>query len=465
VDGGEQALPELALDARPDERTVVVHGAEGTPRASVPAPPATVPPVTSDDGAGPAGAPTAPLHGVRVLDLTRVLSGPHATRMLCDLGAEVIKVEPPAGDMTRFANPRINGLSSYFVQQNAGKRNVSLDMDHPEARELLLALAERCDVLVENFRPGVAARMGIGYDDVAARNPRIVYASISGYGADGPWVRRRAYAPVVGAETGITRAQGDARAHGEPPVYANDPHSHADVYTSLETASAVLAGLYQAARTGRGTWIDVSMAQTMLYVNEHVHDHLWDGPVQDDWIRSFQPGDYPVLTPADGETVVVSGHPAERGTFDRFIAAAGRPELADDPRFVDVPTRLAHLDELLAELQAWAATVPDAASVERALDEHGLATGALRTVREICETDWAAARGAVVDVSDRGGGRIRIPAAPWRFSTSRSLPPGEPRYRGEDNRPVLTELLGLDDAALDRLERDGVLTSRLPARG
>ena len=131
-----------------------------------------------------------PLEGVRVLDLTRVLSGPHCTRMLCDLGAEVIKVEPPDGDMTRFANPRVNSLSSYFVQQNVGKRNVSLDLGNPEALGLLLGLADQCDVFIENFRPGVAARMGLGYEAVSARNPRIVYASISGYGQTGPWVGR-----------------------------------------------------------------------------------------------------------------------------------------------------------------------------------------------------------------------------------------------------------------------------------
>ncbi len=154
---------------------------------------------------------TTPLDGIRVLDLTRVLSGPHCTRMLADLGADVIKVEPPDGDLTRFASPRINGLASYFVQQNAGKRNISLDLSKPGATAILLDLAEQCDVLIENFRPGVMARNGLGYDVVAARNPRIVYASITGYGATGPWVGRRAYAPVVGAETGMTKSQGDAR--------------------------------------------------------------------------------------------------------------------------------------------------------------------------------------------------------------------------------------------------------------
>jgi CoA:oxalate CoA-transferase len=414
----------------------------------------------------PSSAPTGsgPLAGIRVLDLTRVLSGPHCTRMLCDLGAEVIKVEPPDGDMTRFANPRINSLSSYFIQQNTGKRNVSLDMSRPEGVELLLGLAAQCDVMVENFRPGVTSRMGIDYAAVSARNPRIVYASLSGYGASGPWVHRRAYAPVVGAETGITRAQGDARAHrsGEPAVYANDPHSHADLYTGMETAAGILAALYQREHTGRGAWIDVSMAQTMLYVNEHLHDALWDGPVDPAWIRSFQPGDYPVLTAANGETVVISGHPAERGTIDRFAAAIGRPDLASDPRFVDVPARLANYAALMDVLADWAARQPDALSIEQQLDAHGLATGQLRSARDLVETDWAEDRHVVVEVSDRGGGTVRIPNAPWRFSTGEVGVRGEPRYRGEDNRAVLAELLGLDEAALDALDASGVLSSRVP---
>jgi len=380
--------------------------------------------------------------------------------MLCDLGADVIKVEPPDGDMTRFANPRVNSLSTYFVQQNTGKRNVSLDMGTPEGVELLLGLVEHCDVLVENFRPGVAERMGIGYEAVAARNPTIVYASISGYGQTGPWVDRRAYAPVVGAESGATKLSGDARG-GQ---YANDPLSHADVYTALECASAVLAALFQRERTGRGDRIDVAMAQTMLYVNEHVHDQLWDRPVPADWIRSFQPGDYPVLTAANGETVIISGHPAERGTFDRFVLAMGQRDLFDDPRFVDVPTRLANYGALMDRMREWAAGVSDPQAIEAAMAEHGLACGTLRSVREICDTDWAVARNVIVEVSDRGDGTLRVPNAPWRFAGSDVGVRGEPRYRGEDNHDVLRELLGLGDERLRDLDERGVLSSRVPGR-
>jgi len=415
-----------------------------------------------------ADATAGPLTGVRVLDLTRVLAGPHCTRMLCDMGAEVIKVEPPAGDMTRFASPRINGLSSYFVQQNAGKRNISLDLDKPEALEILLALAEKCDVLVENFRAGVAQRMGMGYEAVAARNPQIVYASMSGYGADGPWKHRRAYAPVVGAETGLTKAQGEAYARSsglDEPHFANDPHSHADVYTGLEAASAILAALFQRTRSGTGTYIDVSMAQTMLYVNEHMHDHLWDGPVEPDWIRSFGPGDYPVLTAANGETVVISGHPAARGTFEAFIASIDRGDLAQDPRFVGVVARLENLAELMDVFREWARSMPDADAIERAMDRNRMATGKLRSARDLCETEWARERNVVASVSDRGEGTIRIPNSPWKFSNMHAGVRGAPRYRGEDNQAVLAELLGLDAAALSELEDSGVLSSRVPAAG
>ncbi len=412
-----------------------------------------------------------PLAGIRVLDLTRVLAGPHATRMLCDLGAEVIKLEPPEGDITRTTWPRVNSISSYFAQQNAGKRCISLDLDHEAGRALVLQLVDQVDVVVENFRPGVLDRLGLGWDVLRARNPRLVLASVSGYGQTGPWVHRRAYAPVVGAESGFTKAQGDARkghSGSEPAArgqYANDPHSHADVYTALECGAAILAALYQRERTGRGDRIDISMAQTMLYVNEHAHDHLWDDPVPEGQIRSFRPMDYPVLTAANGEMVVVSGHPAENKTFDFYMLSIGRADLIDDPRFATTGLRLANLDDIEDALHEWARAMPSAHAIEEAMSANRLAVGRLRSVHDVCGTDWAGARDVTVEIPDRGDGTIRIPNAPWRFEGSDVRTGGEPRYRGEDNRAVLAELCGLDDAALDALEAQGVLTSRLPRQG
>lgn len=207
------------------------------------------------------------------------------------------------------------------------------------------------------------------------------------------------------------------------------------------------------------------MAQTMLYVNEHVHDHLWDGAVSPDWIRSFQPGDYPVLTVGNGESVVVSGHPAERGTFDRFVEAMGQPELLHDQRFTSVSMRLQHLDELFDIIRAWALTFPDAASIEVVFDQYELAMGVLRSVRDIADSDWAAERHAIVEVSDRSGGVVRVPNAPWTFSDAVTGVSGEPKYRGEDNAEVLRELLHLEDAAVAALTESGVLSARVPGVG
>ena len=401
-----------------------------------------------------------PLEGIRVLDFTRVLSGPHATRMLSDLGAEVIKVEPPMGDMTRFALPRVNSLSSYFIQQNVGKKNISLDMTKPRAVELLKKLASHCDVVIENFRPGVMRKMGLDYETLSQSNPRLIYTSITGYGATGPWTVRRAYAPVVNAESGITKHQGDVRG-GQ---YANDPHSHGDVYTALEAASAILAALYQREQTGVGQYIDVSMAETMLYVNEHAHNQMWTGIEPVGEIRSFQPADYPVLTVADGSMVVVSGHPAERGTFDFFVAAMQQPELLSDPRFSDVATRLDHFDELMDIMRAWAKTIPTSDEIENQLSQHQLAVGRLRSVGELADTQWAYDRDAVIDVSDRGDSTVRIPNSPWHFSGSDTTTQGDAKYRGEDNRAIFSEITGLSGEEIAQLENDGVFVSRGPSK-
>jgi crotonobetainyl-CoA:carnitine CoA-transferase CaiB-like acyl-CoA transferase len=402
--------------------------------------------------------PQRPLQGLRILDFSRVLTGPHATRMLCDLGAEIIKIEPPDGDLTRFTNPRVNSLSTYFIQQNVGKKNISLDMSKPEAVAIVKQLVMHADILIENFRPGVMKKLGLDYASLSALNPKLIYASITGYGQTGPWVHRRAYAPVVGAESGLTNHQGMARG-GQ---FANDPFSHADVYTAMETCAAVLAAVIQRHSTGRGQSIDIAMAQTMLYVNEHAHDALWDEPTPPEQIRSFEPGNYPVLTAANGDKVVVSGHPGERGTFDLFFTAIGRTDLLTDPKFIDVPSRLVNLEELQSILRAWALTIPDATAIEEALAKHKLASGKIRTTRELADTDWAAAREITVEVSNRGGGKVRIPNAPWKFSDATVTTAGSPKYRGEDNALVLGDLLGLSAAEVDALTEAGVLQRRVP---
>ena len=420
------------------------------------------PPTLAAMALAPATRGPGPLDGVTVIDFSRVLSGPHCGRMLVDLGADVIKVEPPEGDTTRFSAPRVNSMATYFGQQNVGKKNISLDLRRPEAVELLLRLVEQADVVLENFRPDVMATMGLGYEVLARRNPRLVYAAITGYGQTGPWRRRRAYAPVVGAESGLTYGQATGR---DMPV-ANDPYSHADVYTSLECASAILAALFQRERTGVGQFIDVSMCETMLYVNEHLHWELSPLTDQDllEEVPSFRPGDCPVLPTADGHDVIVAGHPAARGTFERYITVMQRPDLAADPRFASVQSRRHHLADLLDIMKAWSATFTDLGALEDVFAKEGLAMGVVRSSAEVAATQWARDRDAIIEVSDRGGGTFRIPNSPWKFSAAETGARGEPAYRGEHNRRILGERLGLDDATLDALEESGVLSSRIPRR-
>jgi crotonobetainyl-CoA:carnitine CoA-transferase CaiB-like acyl-CoA transferase len=380
--------------------------------------------------------------------------------MLSDLGAEVIKVEPPEGDLTRFAFPRVGSMSTYFAQQNIGKKNISMDLKKPEAVELIKKLVSECDVLVENYRGGVMDKLGLGYSVLSEVNPRLIYAAISGYGNTGPWSHRRAYATVVNAETGMTGLQ--ARARGGQAT--NDPHSHADVYTGMETAAAVLAALYQREQTNVGQYIDVSMAQTMLYVNEHVQNELFEHDVPADQIRSFQPGDYPILQTGDGTYVVVSGHPAERGTFDLFVNAMKRPSMLEDKRFTDVATRLQNLDALANELRDWARSIQTAQEIEDVMAEAGLAMGVVRTMSELADTDWAEDRNAIIDADDRSGSTFRVPNAPWVFSGSDVSTRGIPKFRGEDNSSVLQQLAGVSPEEVEQLTASGVLSIRLPKK-
>jgi len=377
--------------------------------------------------------------------------------MLCDLGADVIKVEQPTGDLTRFSSPRVNSNATYFIQQNVGKRNISLDLTKPEAVEIIKQLIEKCDVLIENFRPGVMARLGLDEKTLRNKNPRLVYASITGYGNTGPWVNRRAFAPVINAELGLTTRQGDARG-GQ---YANDPFSHADVYTAIECASAILAALFQRERNGEGQYIDLSMAQTLLYVNEHAHDDLWEEPVSPDAIRSFRPEDYAVLTTKDGITSVVSGHPAERGTFDFFVGAMQAPHLLNDERFKTVALRIKNFAELMQLIKDWALTIETIDELERRLDENKLAMGQMRTVREVAKTKWASERNAFVEVDDRGDGKVKLPNSPWMFSGSDTSTRGITKYRGEDNAEVLRELLGLSAEQIKDLNNREIISQRV----
>ncbi|MGI8552790.1 MAG: CaiB/BaiF CoA transferase family protein [Dehalococcoidia bacterium] len=397
---------------------------------------------------------SGPLAGLRVLDFSRVLAGPHCTKTLHDLGAEVIKIEPPRPDISRFALPRQPGLSHYFAQQNTGKRCISLDLNVPEARQIVLRLCETADVIVENFRAGTLKHFGLDYASVSERNPRVVYASISGYGQTGPWTHRGAYAPSVQAESGITattiRHLGD-----DLSAPRHDAFSHADVYSGLEATIGILAALHRRQVTGAGQYVDVAMAATMLAVNERVHLDLSGVDIGVE-PAALGPSESPFFVTSEGRTVTIVTSIVGSNSFPNFVKAMRRSDLLADPRFATAEARAAHRSELQAIIQRWVDTFPSDAELSAQLDEAKLAVGVVRTVAEFAETDWAKQWGAIEEVSDRQGGTIRIPGHPWHFSGDALPHPGEPAYQGEHNLEVLAEL-GYTEADVNRFVTSGAL--------
>jgi crotonobetainyl-CoA:carnitine CoA-transferase CaiB-like acyl-CoA transferase len=377
--------------------------------------------------------------------------------MMVDLGADVIKVEPKQGDLTRFFVPRVNSLALYYIQQNVGKRNISVDIDKPEGVELLLKLVPHVDVVAENNRPGVMDRIGLGYARMRELNPKLVFASITGYGQqDITWRDRPAYAPTVHADMGMLHTI--ARARGVEPFH--DPYSHADQYSGLQLITAILAALFDRERTGRGARIDVSMAESMLFATELLAMQM-SRPDED---RPPNPldGRSPIFHTREGHFVTVAGDPTPRGTFTSWCQAMEKPELFDDPRFVDDATRRTNRRALLDIIQEWILTFDDLEVLDKAMQRGRLVLGVIRSVHEAVATPWAEERGAVVAVGDRGEGTVQVPQSPWRFEGIETGARGEPAYRGEHNREVFAELAGLHEDEIAKLEADEVLLFRGP---
>lgn len=400
-----------------------------------------------------------PLAGIKVVDFSRVLAGPHCGKTLLDLGADVVKLEPPGGDLSRHAFPNDGGVSGYYAQQNAGKRNLSVDLTVPGATEVAHRLCQKADVIVENFRPGAMAAFGLDYESVSARNPRVVYASISGYGQHGPWRSRMAYAPTVQAETGLTAT---TAAHFGTDNLRSDSLSHADVYSGLHAAIAILACLAQRERTGRGQYVDVAMAAVMLSINERVHVELADDDLGDE--RPILGAvDGPFLTGPGGERFASPMSLVGSMSFPSYLAAMRRGDLADDPRFLTPELRLQHLDELRRIVQDWIFTFRDMATLDAQMDEAKIATGQVRTVREFADSDWSSAWGAVRTAAASSGTKYRIPGRPWHFADSAA--PMDDQFvprQGENNKEILTEL-GFSREEIAEMARTGAIVESAAA--
>lgn len=381
-----------------------------------------------------------PLANLKVLDFSRVLAGPFAGRMLSDLGADVVKVEPPDGDVTRMWGKVVANLPGYYHQQNAGKRNISIDLRHPAAKDLVFDLVRKADILIENYRPDVMPRLGLGYPTLKAINPRLIMLSISGFGANGPESRRPAYAPIIHAEVGLLH-----RAVRRGKIPSRDlPLSVADTNASLHGLIGVLSAVIMRERTGVGQHIDMAMVDATLVTDDQIHYELEDseetmGLPNDVW----ETGAGSILLSADF-----------RQLWRLLTTELGVPD--PTPKTMDLEAKIAArrqaVDRFMRGLADWD-------QVEAAMARMNIAWGRVRAGSTLRDQPTLKFRGSIVEIDDRAGGARPIPQSPYRFSTAKSGVRGPAPHLGEHNREVLEGWLGLSPDAIAALAEAGVLAT------
>ena len=396
-----------------------------------------------------------PLEGITILDLTWVLAGPYASMVLCDLGADVIKVErPPWGDIARTTGPYQNGWSGYFFSINRGKRSVSIDLRKDEGRELFLRLVEKADVVMENFTPGTMERLGIGFEAVSARNPRIIFASTSGFGQTGPYRERPALDIVVQGMGGIMSITGEP---GGGPVRPGV--SQGDMTAGLFTAIGILAALHDREKTGKGQAVDISMLDCQVSILEN--------PIMRYYVTGKAPERlgtrHPSATPfqafptADGHLVVALGF-GEENQWQLLCGILGLPELIDDARFDTSPRRTARHAELEPILSA-AFTARTTRDWLIDLEAAGIPCGAVNSIPQMLADPQVKAREMVREVTHPTVGTIPIANTPFRMSRSESGIKGPPPDFGQHTGDVLAQLLGLSDGDVQQLVERGVVAT------
>ena len=352
----------------------------------------------------------SPLAGIRVLDLTRYLSGPYGTLLLAEMGAEVIKVEvPQVGDDTRHIAPLQNGISYYHSTVNRSKASVEIDLKTEDGRALLLSLAADCDVMIENFRPGVADRLGIGYEVAAKVNPKLVYCSISGFGGSGPQSRRAAFDLIVQGEAGIMSLNGES---DRPPSKLGVPV--ADLSSGMFAIHGILAALLRRERTGKGGRVEVSMMSSLLSLavyNAGLYFMTGKAPMRN---GSRHPGVVPYGPFATKDSFVLLSTFSD-GSWKKIVDAFGRSDLADDPRFSTAPSRVKHREECEALISEMFLQFTSEEAVER-LGVAGVPCGVVRDIGQALEAERANDSGLLVDIDyPDGGGTIPGVRIPIKF--------------------------------------------------
>ncbi|WP_245301914.1 CoA transferase [Bradyrhizobium sp. LTSP885] len=372
--------------------------------------------------------------GLRVLDFSTTIAGPHCTRMLADMGAEVIKIETTEGETMRNRPPVRNNCSTAFGQLNIGKTSLVLDLKSQEGVEAVRRLIATADVLVENFRPGVMRRLKLDYGSVSDINPKLIYCSISGYGQTGPSAELPAYAPVIHAASGYEMAHLAYQPGRSRPDYCGI--YHADVLTGVYAFGAISAALYQRSASGKGQHIDVSMLESML--------SLTLGEVQAAQFE-VKPPQRPMFGPIETTDGYVMVAIASEKTFKNLMQVIGRPEWVADPRFARYSDRRDNWVSLMEGVEAWSRAISTQACLA-ALNEYGVPSSAYRTVSEALADPQIAHRGALAEVED-GGGTFKVLNLPFRMSGATVVAGKRVSTLGEHTLSYLKEI-GLSEGEI-----------------
>jgi crotonobetainyl-CoA:carnitine CoA-transferase CaiB-like acyl-CoA transferase len=374
------------------------------------------------------------LDGLRVIDLTSHLSGPYCSMLLADQGADVIKVERPQdGDDARRMPPFVNGQSSPFMLWNRNKRSIALDLKQERDRDICRDLARGADVFIENFKPGTAARLGLGYDALAALNPRLVYGSISGFGQTGPYSERPGFDLMVQAMSGIMSVNGP---EDGPPHRL--PLAICDIGAGMFAAIGILAALQARARTGRGQHVDTSLYEAGISFGLYEAAHVFATGERPARLGQAHRGGapYQVFRSKDGWVTI---GPNTQPLWRKFCAALGRPELAQDARFKDNPSRVANRPALAALLQEVLGQKPTAYWVDL-LNTAGVPVGPVQTYDEVFVDPQAVAREMVANIDHPAAGPMRTLGIPVKLSETPGALRRPAPLLGEHTEEVLAEL-------------------------
>ncbi len=402
---------------------------------------------------------TLPLEGLKVLDLTRVLAGPWATMSLSDLGAEVWKIENiKGGDDTRaWSVPNYKGVSTYYLCANRGKHSIALDLKSPQGKQIILDLAAKADVVVENFRAGTVDRLGIGYEDLRRINPGIVYCSISGYGQTGPERTRPGYDFIMQAESGLMSITG---ATDGPPNRLGVAFT--DVVAGMVATQSILSALYQRRATGLGQYIDVALLDSTLNLLINVGSAYLNGGTETRRYGNAHPTvvPYQLFRASDGDFALAVGNDRMFADFCNRVIL--QPDLAADPRFANAYLRALHRQELLDLLQAIIVTQTASHWIDACLAAE-VPAGPVKTVAEALQSPSVVERGVIQTLDHPELGPISLIRPAQGLAAQQGQIPKPPPMLGEDTRHVLRNVLGMDDEHINALEAAGVVASRATA--